>query len=316
MNINKSNLFWGVLLIGGGLLALAQQLGYTDQFPPLVWVLIFAGVSLVALISYGLSGWREWGWLFPAGIFGGLAATIWLATSEIGGFAVAAPLFIGLTIPFAAAYLTDRARHWWALIPGGVMLFLTLTLLLTDMAGGEIVGALFLFMIAAAFLAVYLNQRSRLWALIVAYVMAVLGVAPLMAMGGETAAYFGPIFLLAVALPFLVVYFRTPERWWAIIPAGAVTSVAVVAALAIANFIQSETQAAYANAVLMGGLAATFAVIWLRHAKAWAQIVTLALAALAVASLFFVSYSQVFWPIAIVLVGAYLIFISLRPKAA
>lgn len=315
MNINRSGLFWGVLLIGAGLLALADRMGYIDQFSPQVWTAVFAGIGLLGFISYALSGWQQWGWLFPAGVFGGLAAVVALATSNVDSAAVATPLFLGLLLPFAVAYLTDRARNWWALIPGGVMLFLALTTLLVDTAGGEWVGALFLFLIALSFLFVYLNNRSRTWALLVAYILAVLAVAPAMASGGELAAYYGSVFLFAVAVPFFVVYFRSPQNWWAIIPAGAVTVVAVLAALAISGWIRGANEGGYANALLMGGLAATFAVVWLRHGRAWARIVTIALALVAVASVFFASASQIFWPVAIILAGAYLLFTALRPRA-
>src|SRR5690606_31912599 len=124
MKANRSSLFWGILLIVGGGLALAQQLGYLNQFPDSAWMWVFAGISLVAFLSYAVSGFKEWGWLFPAGVFGGLAVTIALATNNVDSAAVGSPLFIGLLIPFAAAYLTDRKQNWWALIPGGVMLFL------------------------------------------------------------------------------------------------------------------------------------------------------------------------------------------------
>jgi hypothetical protein len=64
----------------------------------------------------------------------------------------------------------------------------------------------------------------------------------------------------------------------------------------------------------MGGLAATFAVLWLRHSKAWAKVVTIALALVGVASMFFASASQIFWPVAIILVGVYLFYTALRPR--
>lgn len=314
MNINRSGLFWGILLIGAGALALAQQMGYIDQLSETVWMWIFALISSLALLSYALSGWRQWGWLFPAGVFGGLAVTLALLINNVDNAAVASSLFFGLTIPFVAAYLTDRARNWWALIPGGVMLFLALTTLLVDSAGGEWVGALFLFLIALSFLVVYLNDRTRTWALIIAYILAVLGIAPLMASGGETAAYYGSVFLFAVALPFFILYFRSAMNWWAIIPAGALSVVAVIAGLAIAGYIRNASQGGYVNAFMMSGLAATFAVVWLRHAKPWAKMVTIVLALLAGASVFFVSYYQVFWPVAIILGGIYLLFTALRPK--
>lgn len=320
MNVNRSGLFWGLLLIGAGVVALGQQMGYIDQFTdPKIWIWIFAGISLLAFINYALSGWQQWAWLFPAGVFGGLALTITLATNNVDSAAVATPLFVGLFIPFLAAYLTDRAHNWWALIPGGVMLFLALTTLLVDSTGGEWVGALFLFMIALSFFVVYLNNRTRTWALLVAYILAVLGIAPLMSTGGRDAAYFGPIFLFAVALPFFIIYFRSAENWWAIIPAGSVTVIAIIAAAAIAGLINENGRGGFVsvgmvNAILMGGLAITFAVVWLRHAKPWAKIVTIVLAVMAVASVFFATSSQILWPVAIILVGIYLFYSALRPK--
>lgn len=317
MNINKSGLFWGMLLIGAGGLALAQQLGYIDSSSPLMWIGVFAAISLASFISYALSGWKLWGWLFPAGVFGGLAVTVGLASSNVDSAAVASPMFFGLIIPFAVAYFTDRLRNWWALIPGGLMTFLALTTLLVNSTrGDEWVGALFLFVIALSFFIVYLNNRARIWALIVAYISGVLGIAPIMASGGESAAYYGSVFLFATALPFFVLYFRNKNNWWAIIPAGALTVIAIIAAFAIAGLIRNGNEGGYANAFLMGGLAATFAVVWLRHEKAWAKIVTIVLAALAVASVFFVSYSQIFWPVAIILAGIYLLYTALRPKMA
>jgi hypothetical protein len=317
MNINRSSIFWGMLLIGAGALALADQFGYIEDFSPMVWILVFSAISLVAFITYAMSGWQQWGWLFPAGIFGGLAVIIALTTNDVGSAAVGSPLFFGLLLPFAAAYLTDRTRNWWALIPGGIMLLMAMVTLLVDNVAGEWVGAMFLLMFGLAFLAVYLNNRTRIWALLVAYIFGVLSIAPMLASGGDLAAYFGPVFLLAVALPFFIVYFRSLENWWAIIPAGSLTVIAIIAAAAIAGLINDERQGGYVNAFMMAGLAATFAVVWLRHAKHWAKIVTVVLAALAVASVFFASATDIFWPIAIILGGIYLFYTALRqPKTA
>lgn len=313
MNINRSSLFWGILLIGAGVLALGAQLGYIRDLTATSWTFVFAAISLIAFVSYAMSGWTEWGWLFPAGIFGGLALTITLAANDVGTAAVASPLFIGLLIPFAAAYLTNRAQNWWALIPGGVMLFLTMVTLLVDYTpGDEWIGALLFFMVAISFLLVYLNNREHWWALLVAYITAVIGIAPLMSIGGRNAEYFGSVFLFAVALPFFVLYFRSAENWWAIIPAGAVTVVGVIATLAIAGLINDATSGARVGALLMAGLATTFSVLWLRHGMSWAKIVTILLAVMAVASAFFISYYETFWPVAFILGGLYLLYTALR----
>ncbi|MEP7134868.1 MAG: hypothetical protein ABI904_08045 [Chloroflexota bacterium] len=317
MKVNKSGLFWGLLLIIGGGVALAQQLGYMNQLPDSAWMWVFALISLVGFVSYATSGFKEWGWLFPAGIFGGLAVIVALATSGYDNAAIGSPLFFGLLIPFVAAYLADRARNWWALIPGGIMLFLAVVTLLVDNVGGEWIGSLFLFMIALIFLVVYLTNRTRTWALLVAYIMGVLSIAPALSSGGgDTAAYFGSVFLLAVALPFFFVYFHSAENWWAIIPAGVMTTLVVIATLGIAGWIRDEQTGAYSNALLMGGLAVTFAIVWLRNAKPWAKIVTIILAALAVGSVFFAAYTEMFWPVAIILAGAYLLYTAMRPKTA
>jgi hypothetical protein len=112
---------------------------------------------------------------------------------------------------------------------------------------------------------------------------------------------------------------RSPENWWAIIPAGSVTVIAVIAAAAIAGLINDDgrggfVSAGVVNAILMAGLALTFAVVWLRHAKPWAKIVTIVLAVMAVASVFFATSSQILWPVAIILAGIYLFYTALRPK--
>jgi hypothetical protein len=315
MKASRVALFWGILLIGAGVVALGQQLGYIQNFTdPQFWIWVFAIIALAAVVEYALSGWKDWGWLFPAGVFGGVALMIALADSGMKSAAVASPLFLGLLIPFAAAYLTDRAHNWWALIPGGIMLFLALTMLLVDGVGGEWVGAAFLLMFALAFLIVYLTNRVRTWALLVAYIFAVISLGPLMSVNRQVGPYFGSVIFFAVALPFYVVYFRTPENWWAIIPAGVLTSVGVAVTFAISGLITDSTSGGIVNALLMGGIAATFAVLWLRHHKDWARIVTIVLAILAVASAFFFGYYEIFWPLAFIVGGAYLLYMAFRPK--
>lgn len=72
------NAFWGILLILGGGLFLAQNLGYLEEFSATTWMYIFIGASVLFFVTYFVSGLQHWGWLFPACIFGGLATTIWL----------------------------------------------------------------------------------------------------------------------------------------------------------------------------------------------------------------------------------------------
>ncbi len=316
MKISRSSLLWGILLVGAGLVALAQQAGLMRQLPDQVWAWVFALIAVVSLASYGLSGWKEWGWLFPACIFGALAVMVGFLAAGIDNPAVASTLFFGLIVPFAAAYLTDRARHWWALIPAGTMVFLALTILLVDRVGGEWVGAFFLFMIALAFFIVYWTRRTRTWALLVAYITAALAIGPAMASGGSLAAYYGGVFLMLAALPFLFIYFRSRDTWWPIIPASVLIALALITVAAIAGWINDASSGGLAGAVLVAALAIAFAVIWLRHQNAWAKTVTIVLAALALSSALFAAQSAILWPIAIILVGIYVLSTALRSKPA
>ena len=79
-----------------------------------------------------------------------------------------------------------------------------------------------------------------------------------------------------------------------------------------AGLIDDGNSGAYVVALLMGGLAATFAVLWLRNGRSWARIVATVLAIMAVASLFFINYFETFWPVALILGGAYLLYTALR----
>ena len=55
MQVNKSGLFWGLLLIILGGAALAQQFGYMDRLPDSAWMWVFALISLVGLvITFGI----------------------------------------------------------------------------------------------------------------------------------------------------------------------------------------------------------------------------------------------------------------------
>ena len=164
MKVHKSSLFWVILLIGFGAYALAQSMCYEIPQEPTIWAYIFGGIGLLSLIFYFADGVKAWGWLFPVGVFGALAIMMVMVSNDVDNAAVGSPLFFGLLIPFVVAYLLDRARNWWALIPGGVMLFLALVTLFVDTTGSdEWIGSLFLFMIAVSFLVVYLNDRARHW---------------------------------------------------------------------------------------------------------------------------------------------------------
>jgi hypothetical protein len=314
MNKRLINLFWGLILIAGGAYTLARTMGVEVTQDPTVWAFIFGGISIVSLIFYFAAGVKNWEMLIPAGIFGGLAITSALVAKGVDDPVMASPIFIGIGLPFIVAFIIDGRRNWWALIPTGAMAFLTLVLFAVDRVAGEWIGSGLFFILAATFFFVYLSRRV-LWAAIVAYVMFILGFMPLMAMTSRP-EFSGIIVLFAIGLPFLYVYLKSPERWWALFPAGILLTLGLITAVALIPGIQTEEyDNRVGNTVFYAGLAATFAVVWLRHHKRWAMVITVLAAAMAVITALFGEIQQS-WPVLIILAGAYLLYTALRPKAA
>jgi hypothetical protein len=71
------------------------------------------------------------------------------------------------------------------------------------------------------FLAIFLRNRARWWALIPAYpLLVVAGAVGLAASGPISDDLISAFVVLALALPFLVIFARDREQLWALIPGG------------------------------------------------------------------------------------------------
>jgi hypothetical protein len=314
MNKKLSGIFWGIILIAGGIYALAQSMGYKPTQEPALWAFIFGGISVVALVLYFIDGVKNWAWLFPIGVFAGLAIMLGLVASGMDSPAMAAPLFIGIGVPFVVVYFFDRPRNWWALIPAAVMAFLTLVLFAVDNVPGEWIGSGFLFIIALAFFVVYLSRRA-FWAILVAYIMFVLSLVPVITMTTRSDVV-GALMLFAISLPFLYVYVKSPTRWWAIIPAGILLTLGIVTAVML--LIGSAPKAVgdrIANAITFAGTAATFGILWWRQHLRWALVVAILTGLAAIAGAIFGNVDQS-WPILVIIGGAYLLYTAFVRKPA
>ena len=270
MKKNLGSIVGGILLIAAGVVALLQTQGYLTDVAPTIWMVVFAGISVLFLVLYFISGVAQWGLLFPTGIFAALAFLIWMAENGHDTPAMAAPLFAGIGLPFVVAYLLDRKKNWWALIPAGVMVFLIFVLLAAENVAGEVIGAALFFILALTFGLVYAARRSS-WAAIVAYVMFILGFTPLIAIG-KRPELAGSLVMFAIALPFFFIYLRSPEkRWWALIPAGITATIGLIVTFVLLTGGDNPTRMErIANVILYLGIALTFAAIGLRHQKRWA----------------------------------------------
>lgn len=120
------------------------------------------------------------------------------------------------------------------------------------------------------------------------------------------ANWVGMAVLAVIGLAFLGLYLAAPVRWWAVIPAGAMLTLAAVSA------VQPFVPGAVDGAIVLYGLAITFAAVALlpatRQARTWAWIPAAVLALLATMTLGSVTpEAAAFWPLMLIIGGAYLV---------
>jgi hypothetical protein len=161
-----------------------------------------------------------------------------------------------------------------------------------------------------AFYVGYFMDRSRWWALIPGTVL--IGIAAVTVVSTLNSPLAGTlegvIVLGSVALAFLLVYATHREFWWALIPAGVLTTLAVVAGL------EDRTSGVTTGAIFFAGMGVTFLIVFLATRMRWALIPAAALGVFA--ALLLIGFGQFFdyiWPIALIAVGLFLLFRVWRP---
>jgi hypothetical protein len=103
-----------------------------------------------------------------------------------------------------------------------------------------------------AFLWVFIANREQWWALIPGF--ALLGLAGTLFLSDLDIAggLIGGFFLGSIGMAFLIIYIIRREHWWAIIPAGALLTLALVAT------VSSSLPGEVGGSIFFFGLAATF----------------------------------------------------------
>jgi hypothetical protein len=318
MRTKSISIFWGAILILAGAYFLARNVGYFSNIPDGVWKFIFAGASLLFFTTWLVNGVQNWGWLFPASITAGLSVTILMG--EIGNFGsvTGTPILFSIAVPFFVAYLFDRKKNLWALIPAWVMSVISLITLLADRVNGNWIGTLVLYSIGLPFLVVYLMDRRNWWALIPAGVMAVIGTFPLLGtvLNG---VYMDIAVMLLFALPFLVVFFWSKNNWWALIPAGVFMSIALLITLLKLKVVAENDQSGIPSAIIMAGIGLTFGILWLMRSirpTSWAKYPALGLFVAAILAFFTGDRFKLFWPIVLIIVGVFMLssYFLRKPK--
>jgi len=204
----ETRVAWGILLIAGGVLFLLQNLGILGGGIALLWALLFGAAGVIFLYVF-LTDRANWWAVIPGFVLLSLAVLIVLnqLAPGVGGTWGGALFLGGVGLGFWVIYFVNR-EHWWAVIPGGVLLTLALVAGLSSMLEGTEVGGVFFLGLGLTFglLSFLPTPQGRMkWALIPAAVLLVMGLL-ITAAFASALNYLWPVALILIGL-YLI--FRT-----------------------------------------------------------------------------------------------------------
>jgi hypothetical protein len=219
-------IFWGVVFLLAGLGLLTGYIDFQELSDKTVFIIeIVASAAFV--VSYFLAGTKKWGWLLPAFVFAGMAVDF--STELYHTFLSqinGVPIMIAVALWFLTGFLIDRKR-WGLLIPAYILVIAAVETEINTILSPSIL-------------------RGQSVPLLLAFSS-------------------GAGMMIMLALPFFVVYGVSKKSWWALIPAGAFTSIAVIIVLPFLISDEHNTQFGLYSGVLCLGLAAIFGILWLRR---------------------------------------------------
>lgn len=165
-----------------------------------------------------------------------------------------------------------------------------------------------------AFVVLFGRGPANWWAIIPGG--ALLGIASVIGLTNlfpASAIWAGSLFLGWLSLSFWLVYLSRRAFWWAIIPAGVLATLALIAGL-------TPTIPTLGGFIFFAGISLTFGLIYALPApgghRTWAIYpagIALAFALLTLSA--FSSIINLIWPAALILLGGLLLYRSLRPAA-
>jgi MFS family permease len=182
MNDSRGSMFfWAIGLAVTGLLLLLFNFGLLVRFEPLAQYVVagfFAAVAVGFFAGY-LSNRTMWWRLIPGWTLLSVAGMVLLSTlPAVNPLLIPALLFVGLALAFGNIYLVNRRDNWWAIIPGGFMLVLSVVISLNTVVDSlEILGAVLLAGMGLVFflLSVLGPERAQWWPLIPGLVLVLFG---------------------------------------------------------------------------------------------------------------------------------------------
>lgn len=198
---------------------------------------------------------------------------------------IAMLILLALGFIFLIVYLVIGLKHWYWLFPS-LLLFTTAgTLWVADMKfGGYWIAAGYLFALAVPFGVAYIVKPvKQWWAILPSSVLLLAGLVTLL--GGKSFgwALAAGLYVIVLGHAFVWVYVYHRDQWWAILPAGVLTSIG----LTVIAFCQGKYWPLWSLA-FFGGLSVTFFILWLQkkeYLTGWAKYPSIWLAVSAVIGL-------------------------------
>lgn len=231
-------------------------------------------------------------WVFAAVLVLGGLAFLLFSSGVIAYSGPIEPLIVGATgllaLPFAVRWLSVRDETWSLLVACLFAGFaVVLTVILLNPPAPQLVGITALGVIAVPFVALYLLDSKRWWALIPGYAALALAVLMALTIFNLSIEIIASIGLILLALPFWVAYMNNRTLTWAGLLAGLFSLVGVVMLIAF-SFIalfRSGSNAFYI--VTNSALALVFMGMWLTIRRfGWALWLSIGFGASAVVAVF------------------------------
>lgn len=197
---------------------------------------------------------------------------------------------------------------------GALALFQTFTGASYEGAGWGMFMAMLFGAVGAGFVVTFTqDRRANWWAVIPGFTLIGLGLLIALAvLNFKPDELLPAVFMGSIAASFWVIYFNDRSKWWAIIPGGAVASIAVL--------ILMNDSGSWPAVILFGGLAATFGMVAIlagpdekSRSWAWYPAVSLAVLTLIVGTTAG-PLPGIIWPIVLICAGLLLVGWTLYGK--
>ncbi len=190
-------------------------------------------------------------------------------------------VFTVVSLLFFATYFLNGLGNWGWLFPAFIFAALALVLWMqTRGIEGPWMGVPVLVAVALPFLVAFaLSPRENWWALIPAWVMAVISAIVIFAEEAQ-GEWIGALVLFSIGFPFLVVYLADRQNWWALIPAW------TLLVLSLIVLLSTQVQGEWIAVLVLLGIALPFFVVYFRNRDNWWALIPAGVLASSAVSVF------------------------------